>query len=250
MCLPSGWTATRTWARSANVVQRQHQTNVVQQQHQTLKAGPLLGRMGCSSLMMHHQPSNTVSSMPAFLLQRLRWHFYQMGTPASLWSPRCRHTPHFFIFPHTFFPAHTNSPHLQVAPYGRLYTYQASKWYASKAGAERFPALVKMCGQDVDSYDPVTGVGHTIEPHFDTGNAWLWGLCIIFGRFSGFEQTYPTCRLLLQCGHLSFAYGPYGQLCHAVAQGTSDEPRCCVLLHLHLNLTEDRIASELVGFKG
>jgi len=130
----------------------------------------------------------------------------------------------------------------RLAPYGRVFTYQAGKWYVSKVAAKQFPGLVRYGGgadgkARVDSYDEATSKARTIEPHFDTGNATLWGFCVILGRFEGFEQTYPTCRLLLSCGHLSFAFGPYGQLCHAVAQGTGDEPRCCVLLHIHQEMT-------------
>ena len=86
-------------------------------------------------------------------------------------------------------------------------------------------------------------------------NKYYWGFCIIFGKFEGFEQAYPTIRLLLQCGHLSYVFGPYGQLCHFVAQGTGDEPRCCVLLHVHDEMTDQSkttppLRYDLAGFSG
>jgi hypothetical protein len=70
-----------------------------------------------------------------------------------------------------------------LAPYGIVYSYQASKWYVTEEAARRFPGLVKhMKDGEIESYDPETKKARTIEPHFDSGNAMLWGLCIIFGR--------------------------------------------------------------------
>ena len=128
----------------------------------------------------------------------------------------------------------------RLAPHGRVFTYQAGKWYVTKKAGELFPSLIKYSSKNkIDSYDATTGKAHTCNYHFDTGNLYFWGLCIIFGRFSGFEQAYPTVRALLTCGHLSFAFGPYGQLAHGVAQGdaATDEPRLCVLLHVHGEMT-------------
>lgn len=116
----------------------------------------------------------------------------------------------------------------------------------------------------MSSYDKSRGgAARAIANHFDTRNMIFWGLCIIFGarrahasllgapwsladrvlythhfstlcagKFEGFEQCYPTIRVLLQCGHMSVVFAPYGQLCHAVAMGTGPEPRCVVLLHV------------------
>ena len=120
----------------------------------------------------------------------------------------------------------------RLAPYGWIFSYQASKWYVSRQASESYLGLIKYEHGKIDSFDASSSKARTIEPHFDTGNTFYWGLCIIFGRFSGFEQTYPTLRILLECDHLSFVIGPYGQLSHAVAQGEGSEPRCCVLLHL------------------
>jgi hypothetical protein len=144
----------------------------------------------------------------------------------------------------------------QLAPFGRVFTYQAGKWYVSREAAAMFPGLTKFTrGGAIDSFEEESGAARTIEPHFDTGNNYLWGLCIIFGEFSGFEQVYPTIRVLLECGHLSFAAGPYGQLCHAVAQGTATSgPRLCVLLHVHGEMTTmpgaPALEYSLTGFAG
>ena len=145
----------------------------------------------------------------------------------------------------------------RLAPAGRVFTYQAGKWYVSEVAANRFPGLTKYGkNSTVDSFDVATGKARTIEPHFDTGNLYFWGLCIIFGRFKGFEQSYPTIRLLVSCSHLSFAFGPYGQLAHAVAQGdaSNDEPRLCVLLHVHGEMTTMPgvmpLRYDMTGFKG
>ncbi len=73
------------------------------------------------------------------------------------------------------------------------------------------------------------------------------------GKFEGFEQCYPTIRVLLQCGHMSVAFAPYGQLCHAVAMGTGPEPRCVVLLHVHDEMTElnpKNLRFDAAGFTG
>ena len=73
------------------------------------------------------------------------------------------------------------------------------------------------------------------------------------GKFDGFEQCYPTIRVLLQCGHMSVAFAPYGQLCHAVAMGTGPEPRCVILLHVHDEMTElnpKNLRFDAAGFTG
>ena len=65
----------------------------------------------------------------------------------------------------------------RLAPNGRVWTYQAGKWYVTRRAAERFPGLVKRGhgSHDIDSYDAKTGKARTIEPHFDPGNGILWG---------------------------------------------------------------------------
>ena len=93
---------------------------------------------------------------------------------------------------------------------------------------------------------------HTRTPHCTRALFSLWRLHCVWYRF---EQAYPTLRLMLQCGHLSFVFGPYGQLCHFVAQGSGDEPRCCVLLHVHGEMTDQVVTTpplrfDLTGFTG
>ena len=109
-----------------------------------------------------------------------------------------------------------------LAPYGRIWSYQASKWYLTRRAAELYPGLVKYkTGGEVDSYNE-DGSARTIEPHFDTGacatrsaatlclrslapltdhwtvcalqgNMFFWGLCIIFGRFEGLCVASNLC---------------------------------------------------------
>ena len=75
----------------------------------------------------------------------------------------------------------------------------------------------------------------------------------IISESTGFEQSYPSIRILLKCGHISFSFAPYGQLCHAVAQGRGGEPRCCVLLHVHGEMTQaaqQPLRCDLAGVAG
>jgi len=116
--------------------------------------------------------------------------------------------------------------------------------------AARYPGIVKSCRGTPVSYDASSGRALTLEHHLDSGNVWLWDVVVVFGRFRGFEQSYPTCRVLLCCGHLSVAIGPHGQLSHAVAQGESFEPRCAVLLMLHLEMIHDGTEHPMDRFTG